>query len=254
MRRRPKAFSQASTGDLDIPSSCEMKDRPAFKPLQGNPAFFQVRASRGRFHLRQETQGSSHIPIFEGKLLLRCLWQFGLPLESKIGNQLSSRDDMGCTVISSSSCTEIDVPLDLRWLSEGTSEFPKASQATSCVWCGTRDGYGANSGEMGFISSWFGAHRAIWCSWGYISALLVLWQCSWELSGVPSSKLWLRIWLIGNTGVLCMQCRGIRSHLASWGKSHGFLELWQEPGVYSRVTAGMAIRNLSLFSKVTTPV
>ena len=133
MRRRPKAFSQASTGDLDIPSSCEMKDRPAFKPLQGNPAFFQVRASRGRFHLRQETQGSSHIPIFEGKLLLRCLWQFGLPLESKIGNQLSSRDDMGCTVISSSSCTEIDVPLDLRWLSEGTSEFPKASQATSCV-------------------------------------------------------------------------------------------------------------------------
>ena len=133
MRRRPRAFSRVSTGDSAILSSCEMKDKPEFKPLQGNPAFFQVRASRGRFHLRQETQGSSHIPIFEGKLLLRCLWQFGLPLESKIGNQLSSRDDMGCTVISSSSCTEIDVPLDLRWLSEGTSEFPKASQATSCV-------------------------------------------------------------------------------------------------------------------------
>ena len=34
----------------------------------------------------------------------------------------------------------------------------------------------------------------------------------------------------------------------------GFLELRQEPGVYSRVTAGMAIRNSSLFSEVRTPV
>ena len=34
------AFSRVSTGDSDIPSSCEMKYEPAFKPLQGNPAFF----------------------------------------------------------------------------------------------------------------------------------------------------------------------------------------------------------------------
>ena len=34
------AFSRVSTGDLDIPSSCEMEDEPAFKPLQGNPACF----------------------------------------------------------------------------------------------------------------------------------------------------------------------------------------------------------------------
>ena len=40
MRRRPTAFSRVSTGDSDIPSSCEMKDEPEFKPLQGNPAFF----------------------------------------------------------------------------------------------------------------------------------------------------------------------------------------------------------------------
>ena len=90
MRRRPKAFSQASTGDLDIPSSCEMKDRPAFKPLQGNPAFFQVRASRGPFNLRQNTQSPSHIPIAEGKLLSRCLWKVGIPLHLNTGNQLSS--------------------------------------------------------------------------------------------------------------------------------------------------------------------
>ena len=39
MRRRPTAFSRATTGDSDIPSSCDMKQEPKFKPLQGNPAF-----------------------------------------------------------------------------------------------------------------------------------------------------------------------------------------------------------------------
>ena len=34
----------------------------------------------------------------------------------------------------------------------------------------------------------------------------------------------------------------------------GFLELRQERGVYSRVSAGMAIRNSSLFRYVITPV
>ena len=40
MRRKPMAFSRVSTGDSDMPSSCEMKDEPEFKPLQGNNAFF----------------------------------------------------------------------------------------------------------------------------------------------------------------------------------------------------------------------
>ena len=39
-RLRTMAFSRVSTGDSDIPSSCEMKDEPAFKALQGNQAFF----------------------------------------------------------------------------------------------------------------------------------------------------------------------------------------------------------------------
>ena len=34
----------------------------------------------------------------------------------------------------------------------------------------------------------------------------------------------------------------------------GFLELRQEPGVYSQVTSGMSIRNWSLFIEVRTPV
>ena len=56
MRWRPRAFSRVSTGDSDIPSSCEVKGKPAFKSLQGNLAFFRVRVSRRPFHLRQQTQ------------------------------------------------------------------------------------------------------------------------------------------------------------------------------------------------------
>ena len=37
---RTMDYSIVSTGDSVIPSSCEMKYEPAFKPLQGNPAFF----------------------------------------------------------------------------------------------------------------------------------------------------------------------------------------------------------------------
>ena len=34
----------------------------------------------------------------------------------------------------------------------------------------------------------------------------------------------------------------------------GFLELQQEPGVYSRVTAGMGVQNATWFSEVRFPV
>ena len=40
MSLRNTAFSRFSTGVSDIPSSCDMKDEPKFKPLQGNLAFF----------------------------------------------------------------------------------------------------------------------------------------------------------------------------------------------------------------------
>ena len=33
MRRGPRAFYRVYTGDSDSPSSCEMKDKPALKPL-----------------------------------------------------------------------------------------------------------------------------------------------------------------------------------------------------------------------------
>ena len=40
-RLRNMSFSKVSTGDSDIPSSCEMKDGNSFKALQGKPAFFE---------------------------------------------------------------------------------------------------------------------------------------------------------------------------------------------------------------------
>ena len=85
-RWRTMAFSRDSTGNSVIPSSCEMKYEPAFKTLQGNQTFFRVRASQGPFHLRQKTHSPSHMHISEGRLLLRCLWKGGLPLQSKTGN------------------------------------------------------------------------------------------------------------------------------------------------------------------------
>ena len=76
MRRGPRAFSRVSTGDSEIPSFCEKKDEPAFKPPQGNPAFFRIRASRCPFQLRQQTQCPSNILIAEGILLLRSCGKF----------------------------------------------------------------------------------------------------------------------------------------------------------------------------------
>ena len=121
MRQRLTAFSRVSTGDSDIRSSCEMKDEPAFKPQQVNQTFFLVRACRCPFQLRQNIQGPSHISIAERSLHLRCLWKVGIPLESKPGDQLSSRDDLGYTELTSSCCAELDVPTDLRRCSRGIS-------------------------------------------------------------------------------------------------------------------------------------
>ena len=91
--------------------------------LQGNLNFFLNGASWGPFRLKHKTQGPSHIHIPKGKLLLRCLWKDGLPPQSKTGNQLSSPDDMGCPDCSSCCFTDIDVRIDLRWLSQGISGF-----------------------------------------------------------------------------------------------------------------------------------
>ena len=80
MRLGARALSTDCTEYSDIPLYGEMKDQPAFKPLQGNPTFFRVRESQYPLHERQQIHGPSHIPIAEGRLLLMCLWEGGLPL------------------------------------------------------------------------------------------------------------------------------------------------------------------------------
>ena len=127
------AFSRDSTGDSDIPSSWAMKHEPECQPLHGNPAFFLVKVSLGPFHLRQETQGPSHIPIAEGKLHLSCWWKVGSNLQSKTGNQLPSGNDMGCMELSSSCCTDINIHIDLRRVSQGISF--DASRKSSHLYC-----------------------------------------------------------------------------------------------------------------------
>ena len=116
-----RAFCRVSTRDSNILSSCEMKDEPAFKSLQGNQALFRVRASRCPLHLRQQIQGPSHIHIAERSLLLNCLWQVGIPLDSKPGNQLSSLNDLWYMELSLTCCAELGVPLDLGRCSWGIS-------------------------------------------------------------------------------------------------------------------------------------
>ena len=92
MSQGPRAVSSVSPGETDTPLSCEIKDEPSFKSLEGNPTFFRVRASRCALHLRQQTQGLTHIPIAERSLFLRCLWKVGIPAVSKSDSQLSFRE------------------------------------------------------------------------------------------------------------------------------------------------------------------
>ena len=60
--------------------------------------------------------------------------------------------------------------------------------------------------------------------------------------------------MIGNVELLCMECRGISLISRRGGSLMGFLELAQAHGVYSRVTTGMPILNMSLFSEIRTLV
>ena len=49
-------------------------------------------------------------------------------------NQLSSGDHMGCMELSSSSCAEIGVPIDFRWVSQGiTGVSQRKPSQLSCM-------------------------------------------------------------------------------------------------------------------------
>ena len=129
-RLRTIAFSRVSTGDSDIPSSCEMKDEPAFKAHHGKPAFFWVRAFRGPLYLKQKTQSRSHIPISEGRLLLRILWKAGLPLQSKTGNHSHPHIIWGARKFPQAALIKLMILYTWDGFLRESLEFLKGSQAT----------------------------------------------------------------------------------------------------------------------------
>ena len=102
MRLRLSAFAMDCTEDLDIPLSCEMKYEPAFKALQGNPTFLRVKESPYPLLMRQQIQCPSHIPIAEGRLLLRCCGNVAYLFNRTLGIS-SPQDDMEFMELSSSS-------------------------------------------------------------------------------------------------------------------------------------------------------
>ena len=95
MRRGTRALSRVSIGDPGYPPCWERKHGLAFESLQGNQALPRVRATRCPFHLRQQTQGPSHIPIAARSLLLRCLWKVRIPLEMSKGFEAFCGDEAG---------------------------------------------------------------------------------------------------------------------------------------------------------------
>ena len=121
-RWRPTSFCRVSTG-IQTSFHLVIWKMSVHLSLCRKPGLHSSQGISGSISLEAEITGSFSINIPEGKLLLRCFWNVGLPLQSKIGNQLSSPDDMWCMELSSSCFTEIDLPLDLRWVSQWISGF-----------------------------------------------------------------------------------------------------------------------------------
>ena len=97
-----------------------MKDEPAFKALQGKPAFFEsghlgVHYTSGRKHRVDLT----YLFLREGSSSGAVESWFTSSVEDR--ESFSSPDDMGCTEVSSSSSNETDDPLYLRRISKGKS-------------------------------------------------------------------------------------------------------------------------------------
>ena len=161
---------------------------------------------------------------------------------------------MWCVELSSRCCAEMNIHIDSRWVSQRISvvSWSKSSHLYCTLW--NMDSYGTNEGEMSFISSWFGVHQTILHSWG-ASGFISFFDSFPGDSLVfhQENRGSLRVWL-GKRD--CSACNAVESSFISQrgGILRRFLKLRQEAGVYSRVTAGMAIRNSTLFREVRTPL
>ena len=192
------------------------------KPLQGNFVFFRIRASRGLFRLKHKTQGPSHIHIPMGKLLLRCLWKNGFPLQTKTGKQLSSPDDIWCPHFSPCCITEIYVPIDLRWVSQRisgvllrmSSHFLYTMWNARLLWIQWR-------GNVLYLELiWVTPIYFAFMRWHQCSSLVVTGFLGILFSSIREIEV---LYVFdGNKELLSTKCSGIGPHLAASGKSHEF--------------------------------
>ena len=85
------------------------------------------------------------------------------------------------------------------------------------------------------------------CSSRFVTVFLGTLWCSFKKIKAPYVFDW-------EYGIALHAMQGNRASFPSDGLSHTISRVAQEPGVYSRVTAGISIRNSTLFSEVRTPV
>ena len=132
MRLRPTAISSVSTGDSEIPSFVTRNTSLNLSHCRDIRPSFESGLSRF-IPLETENTVSLSPTIAEGKLHLRCLWKTGSPLQSRTGNQLSSWDNMWCIELPASCCTEMNIHIDLRRVSQRISEV--SSRKSSHLYC-----------------------------------------------------------------------------------------------------------------------
>ena len=224
------------------------------KLLQGNLDFCLIRATCGPFRLKRKTQGPSHIHIPKGKLRLRCLWKDGL--------LTSSVEDRESALIS----RQYRVPRSFILLLYWNWCFYRFEMGVSGnLWIVVKDVkplvYDVEC-EMA-MDSMKGKCASSWVDLGYTNLFCIpevtsLFSCCDSVLGDSlqfhqGNRGSLRLWL-GTRNSAARNAGESGFILQRGGTLMSFIKLRQAPGVYSRVTAGMAIWNSGLFSEVRTPV
>ena len=119
---RTMAFYSISTGDSDIPSSCEMKDGLHLRHCRESQPSFES-GHLGSIILEAENTESLSHTYFWGQAPLELLLESWLTSSGEDRESFSSPEDMQCTEVCSSCSNEIDDPLYLRQFSQGISRL-----------------------------------------------------------------------------------------------------------------------------------
>ena len=223
-------------------------------PLQGNLDFYLIRAPQGPFRLKHKTK----VPltyIFLREISFWCACR-------KMAYLFSRRQGINSHLqtIWGARIFHPVALLKLMFLEiwdgclRESLDCCKGYQATCCIWCGMRDGFGFNEGKC--LSSWVDlGYTNLFCIPEVTSVFFscydsVLRDFLQFHQGYQGS---LHLWL-GKRNSSARNAGESGLNLRRGGSLMIFFELRQAPGVYSRVKAGIAIWNSGLFSEVRTPV